>query len=274
MKRRLLKWLLIAALTALGAIVLYPIYISLVISFDSSIRFAVPQPPPLFPKDFSTIFYKVVFTNRPFIRYYLNTIVITATVFVFKIVLCYMCSYALSKGRFKLKQFTFILVLATMMVPYHALLLPSYILFNSLNLIDTWMAVILSSALSPLTVYLCKQFLDELPRELQESAYMDGANELVICYRIYFPLCGPVIATIGILTFVGEWNNYLWPSLMLRSYEKLTIPVALATFSFDKAVILGPRAAGAMAGAIPLLVAFFFLQKYVVASVATSGIKQ
>jgi len=274
MKTRILKGLVIVALSVVGVILLYPIYVSLIISFDTSIRFAVPTPPPIFPKELSTLFYRVVFTNRPFIRYYFNTLIITTAIFAAKMVLCYLCAYAISKGQFRLKNVAFILVLATMMVPYQALLLPSYILFNQLNLVDTWTSIILSSALSPITVFLMKQFLDELPNELRESAFMDGANEFSICYRIYFPLCGPMIATIGILTFVAEWNNYIWPSLMLRSYNKFTIPVALASFSFDKAVIIGPRAAGAMAGAIPLLIVFLFLQKYIVSSIATSGIKQ
>ena len=274
MKERILKGLLITALSIIGIIILYPIYVSLVISFDTSIRFMLPTPPPLFPKELSTLFYKVVFTNRPFVRYYFNTVFITMAVFALKLILCYMCAYAISKGRFRLKQFVFLLILATMMVPYQALLLPSYILFNNLRLIDTWTSIILSSALSPLTVFLMKQYLDELPNELRESAKLDGANEMTVCYRIFFPLCGPIIATVGILTFVAEWNNYLWASLMIRSYDKFTIPVALANFSFDKAVIIGPRAAGAMAGAIPLLIVFLFLQKYVVSSIATSGIKQ
>jgi len=273
-ERYLYKGLMIATLTILGVIILYPIYITFMVSFDRSIRFAIPTPPPIFPKQFSNLFYRVVFTNLPFIRYYFNTLFITCGVFVFKLVLCYMCAYAISKGNFKLKKLSFILVLMTMMVPFQALLLPSYILFHQLKLVDTWMSIILMSSLSPLTVFLMKQFLDELPNELRDSARIDGANELSICYRIYFPLCGPIIATVGILTIVGEWNNYIWAALMLRTYENFTIPLALANFSFDKGVIIGPRAAGAMAGAIPLLVIFLILQKYVVASIATSGIKQ
>ena len=274
MKKRIYSALLIAALTITVLIILYPIYISFIVSLDRSVRSSIPAPPPVFPKEFSTIFYKIVFTNMPFVRYYFNTITITVIIFVFKLIFCFMCSYAVSKGRFYLRNVTFILVLATMMVPFQALILPTYILFHDLSLVDTWTAIILMSALSPLTVFLVKQFLDELPNELRESAVMDGAGELTTCYRIYFPLCGPALATVGILTIVGEWNNYLWPSLMLRTTSKFTIPLALATFSFEKNVILGPRAAGAMAGAIPLLLIFLLLQKYVVSSIATTGIKQ
>ena len=273
-KSRIYKILLIAVLFIGAIVILYPFYISFIISLDSSVRFSIPKPPPLIPNDFSTIFYRVVFTNMAFTKYYLNTIFITAAVFLLKILFCFMCAYAISKGRFRLKNFSFILILATMMVPYTALLLPSYILFFNLKLIDTWASIILTSMLSPISVFLFKQFLDELPNELRESAHMDGANELTVCYRIYFPLCGPVIATVAILTMVGEWNNFLWPSLMLRNSDLFTIPLALARFSFDRSVIIGPRAAAAMAGAIPLLIIFLVLQRYVVASIATSGIKQ
>jgi len=185
-----------------------------------------------------------------------------------------MYAYAISKGRFKLRQASFILMLATMIVPFQALILPSYILIYNLNMLDSWMPIIIMSFLSPIAVYLFKQFLDELPNELRESAYMDGARELTACYRVYFPLCGPVIATVGILTIVGEWNNYLWGTLMIRTRSLFTVPLALASFSFEKNIIIGPRSAAAMAGAIPLLLVFLFLQKYVVSSIATSGIKQ
>lgn len=274
MKRRVYRTVLIAVLVITALIMLYPIYISLVISFDKSVKFAVPTPPPIIPKDFSDLFYKVAFTNMPLVQNYMNTLAITVIVLALKLVFCFMCSYAISKGRFKLRQASFILVLATMMVPFQALLVPSYILMYDFSLLDTWMPIIVMSLLSPIAVFLFKQFLDELPNELRESAYMDGAHELTVCYRVYFPLCGPVIATVAILTIVGEWNNYLWGSLMLRTRSLFTVPVAMAVFSFDKNVIIGPRAAGAMAGAIPLLLVFLFLQKYVVSSIATSGIKQ
>lgn len=254
--------------------ILYPVWISLVVSFDKSVKFSVPNPPPLIPKDFSALFYKIVLINVPFLKYYFNTIIITAVVFFTKLVLCFMAAYAFSKGKFTGKNIWFMLILITMMMPFQAVLLPSFILINDFGMINTWAAIIVMSIISPLTVFLLKQFLDDIPDSLRESALMDGANELIICYKIYFPLCGPVIATVAILTMVGEWNNYLWPSLVLKTSALYNISVALASFSFEKAIIVGPRSAAAMLGSVPLIIIFLFLQKYIVQGIATSGIKQ
>jgi multiple sugar transport system permease protein len=274
MKTNLIRAILIIALFILIIVVLYPLYITIVISLDDSILFSVPSPPPLIPKQFSLFFYRVVFDNMPFLRYYFNTFSITIITFVLKLVLSVTTAYAFSKGKFRGKNFLFILMLSTMMMPFQAVLLPSYMLVQSLHLINSWAAIIFISAVSPLSVFLLKQFMDELPDELMESAKLDGANELTICLRIYLPLCGPVIATIAILTMVGDWNSYIWPSLVLNQRNLFTIPVGLAEFSFDKAVVVGPRAAGAIAGSIPIIILFLILQKYIVQSIASSGIKQ
>ena len=269
-KRKINKTLLGLCLAIFAAIILYPIYITLVVSFDDTIRFTIPNPPPFFPKKATTIFYEMVLVNIPFFRYYINTMLITVAVLILKLAMCVLAAYALSKGKFKLKGLYFTLIVATMMIPFQAILLPLYLMFNQLRMLDSWLPVIIMSTISPITVFLLKQYMDELPYTLREAAIIDGAGDFRICWQIYIPLCGPVIATVVILTMIGEWNNYLWPYIVINRNELYNIPVGLAKFSFDKAVIISPRSAAALLGSVPMIIAFLFFQKYIVQSIAAT----
>lgn len=191
-----------------------------------------------------------------------------------------MSGYALSKIRFRGATLVLLLALATMMVPFEAILIPLFLLFRKWNMINTYWPFWLPAVCYPFGTFLSKQFMDTLPGSLREAAMIDGAGEYQIFVRIYLPLCQTLAATLAVLQFLASWNNLLWPLIVLNDSTKYTIQIVLSMFKS----ILGdwgniiPWPAVLMAGTVmsvvPVLVVFLLLQRYIVRTIAFSGLKQ
>jgi len=148
-----------------------------------------------------------------------------------------MVGYALAKLRFRGKNLVFALVMATLMVPGMVTLVPLFVLVANLGMVDTYPGLILPFLVTPFGVFLMRQFIIDLPDDLLDAGRIDGAGEMRIFRQIILPLCGPGLATLGILTFLGSWNSFLWPLVVAQNQEHYTLPVALALFSKDQQVI-------------------------------------
>lgn len=207
------------------------------------------------------------------LRWYFNSFVISTLVAVFAIVFCSMAGYALSRIRFRGSQFVFWFILAGIMIPGEALIVPLFREFAAVNLVDTYWAVILPQIAAPIAVFVFKQFFDGVPRELEEAARVDGASRLRIYARIFLPLSRPAISAVAIFTFVWSWNNFLWPLLVLTSTPLVTLPVGLATVSSAYGIQYAQIMASAILGALPLLVVFLLFQRRIVEGIAGTGLK-
>ncbi len=164
-------------------------------------------------------------------RFFFNSIVVAVAVTIGNLVFSPMLGYALAKLQFGGKGVLLGLVLATLMLPGAAILVPQFVLMSALGLVNTYPALILPFLAGPFGVFLTRQFFSGLPDELLEAARMDGASEFRIFWTIAMPLAGPVLATLGILTFLGTWNSFIYPLVMAQEPEMYTLPVALATFA-------------------------------------------
>lgn len=154
-------------------------------------------------------------------------------------------------------------------------LIPLFLQYRDWNMLDTWWPLILGSFAWAYGIFLARQFIDSIPDSLRESASIDGAGEWYIFLKIILPLCGPVIATLVIFQVVNQWNNFLWPLVVVSNPKKQVISVGLAMFNASEtARYLGPRLAVSVLGAIPLMIVYLFLQKYIVQSVMLSGVKE
>ena len=185
-----------------------------------------------------------------------------------------MAGYTLAKLRFCGKGIVFPLVIVSMIVPYVALFVPQFVIVVQLGLVNTLIAIALPLLVMPLCVFIMRQFAHGVPFELMEAARLDGAGEARIFFRVFLPLCGPGLATVGILSFLSSWNNFLWPLVVAQSQSVYTDPVGLAVASqASNTVNFGVLLAGSMVVLLPILVLFLFLQKYFIQGVATAGLK-
>ena len=212
--------------------------------------------------------------ERPFGRYFSNSTIVAVVVTAGNLLFSSMIGYALAHLRFPGKKVLFGAVLGCLMIPGLVLFIPQYVLVVNMGLANTLPALILPFLVQPFGVFLMRQFFLGMPRELAEAGRIDGVGELGIFFRIYLPLALPALATLGILTFLGSWNNFLWPLVVSSSDETYTLPVALALISTGQnQTDYGLLLAGATIVVLPVLLVFLFFQRYFIQGVASSGIK-
>ncbi|MEV4706875.1 carbohydrate ABC transporter permease [Actinoplanes sp. NPDC049316] len=184
-----------------------------------------------------------------------------------------LAAYALSRMRFRHRNLVFWFVLAGIMIPSQVLIVPQFREMDSFGLLNTFWAVSLPQIPTAIAVFIFKQFFDGLPRELEEVARMDGAGFLRIYRRIIMPLARPAVAAVAIFTFVGSWNDLLWPLLVLSNPDIMTVPVGLATVQGSFGIRYADTMASAILGAIPLVAVFLLFQRHIVEGIAGTGLK-
>jgi len=199
-----------------------------------------------------------------YIRNILNSFIVASVVTVSTILLSAITGYGLAKFKFKGRNFVFMLIMATMMIPFEAIMVPLYLVITKLGLQDSYTGLILPFLTNAFGVFMMRQYLITFPDELLDAARIDGASELKIFWKIIMPNSLPVVATLGILTFRSEWDNMLWPLLVVQSEEMKTIPLYIVKFTAEKHTNEGAMMAVAAIASIPMIILFFALSKYFV----------
>lgn len=188
--------------------------------------------------------------------------------------LCTLAGYAFAKHRFPGKDVLFLLLLATMMIPGTVLLVPSFLLYRDFGWLDTWLPLIVPGLAGAFGVFLARQFIEKIPESLIECAKLEGMSEWRIFGSIILPLSKPLLATLGILTFLGSWNSFLGPLIILLDERKYTLPLVVAMLQGRFPGKDNMQMAGAMVSILPVLILFFVFQRQIVQSLATSGLKE
>lgn len=218
--------------------------------------------------------YERLTARLDFPRFFLNSSVVAVAITAGNLIFAPMLGYALAKLRFRGKRVLLLLVLATMMLPAAATLIPLFVLMSQLNLVNSYPGLILPFLAGPFGVFLTRQFFSGLPDELLEAARIDGASEFRIFAQIAMPLAAPILATLGILTFLGSWNAFVYPLVMAQEPEMYTLPVALATFATGQfQADHGMLMAGSVLLVIPVLILFVLMQRWITEGIATTGLK-
>ncbi|GGM57404.1 carbohydrate ABC transporter permease [Dactylosporangium sucinum] len=231
-------------------------------------------PPTWWPETVTLEHFRRLFTDLDFPRYFGNSLLVAVLVTAGNLVFCSMLGYALAKIDFAGRRLLLLVVLGTLMVPGLAVFVPQFVLVSNLGLANTYAGLVLPFLAGPFGVFLMRQYLLSIPDELIEAARVDGAGEFRIFWRVVLPLCRPALATLGILTFLTSWNNFLWPLVVATTEDKYTLPVALALFSVGQHRIdLGLALAGAVVVVLPVLVVFLLLQRHFMRGIATTGLK-
>jgi multiple sugar transport system permease protein len=219
--------------------------------------------------------YAQVLRKIPIFRALLNSVVVSATVTACVVVFGSMGGYALAKLRFRGSRPLLAVILFTMLVPMHVTLIPTYILMVKLRWTDTYLALITPFAVSGFSLLVFRQFFLSVPNDLIDAARVDGCGEFRILTRIVWPLSRPAMATVAILTFMSSWNEVLWPLIVIKKFDLMTLPQLVTIFAVggQAEAQLGMKLAAATLLALPIVAAYVFLQRYFIESMATTGLK-
>ncbi|MDZ7373771.1 MAG: carbohydrate ABC transporter permease [candidate division KSB1 bacterium] len=219
--------------------------------------------------------YAQVIRKIPVLRAFVNSVLVSTLVTGSVLVFSSMGGYALAKLRFRGSSVLIAVILFTMMVPMHVTLIPSYILMVKLRWTDTYLALIVPFAVSGFAVLVFRQFFLSVPTDLIDAARVDGCGEFRILTSIVWPLSRPAIATVAVLTFMSTWNEVLWPLIVIKKFSRMTLPQLVTLFAVGGQAEgqLGMKLAAATLLALPIVLAYSFLQRYFIASMATTGLK-
>ena len=228
------------------------------------------------PREFSVEGYRELFnatSETPVLRWFVNSLIAATAHTLLVLVTAAPAAYALARMHFRGKNLMFAIIISTLFIPSIILITPLYLVVDSLGWLDTLLAVIVPSAAGALGVFLLRQFFVSLPRELEEAAVLDGANRFHIFTRIILPLAKAPLATLALLSFLTNWNDFLWPVYVLFSPQNLVLPPGLSklqgAYDTDYAVIM----AGGVLASIPVLILFLIAQRYIIEGVSRSGVK-
>jgi multiple sugar transport system permease protein len=229
--------------------------------------------PYLIPTTFEWQNYERAWQAAPFGRYYLNTAIMTAGITVGQVILSSLAAYAFARLRFPGREMLFLIFLGTMMIPFHVILIPSYLIIDYLNWTDTYQALIVPRMVSAFGIFLLRQYYQSIPKELDEAAMIDGCSRFGIWWRIILPLSGPGLATLGIFAALFAWNDFLWPLVVTNNPDMRTIQLGLAMFQGRYGTQWTVLMAGTVMATIPTILIFLVGQRWFIASIAKSGLK-
>jgi multiple sugar transport system permease protein len=210
--------------------------------------------------------------NTPVFRWMINSFVVAGVGTVLTLILTSLSAYAFARIDFPLKNFLFSTLIATLLLPAVMFLVPQFLLIDILGLINTIPALILPGLAGVFGIFFMRQFFLGIPVELEEAAYVDGANRFRTFWSVILPLAGPALATLAVITFLAYWNDYLWPLIVCQG-EGCTLPAGLRTFQGAYTAAYGLLMAGATMAAVPVLVLYVVAQRWIVQSVASAGVK-
>jgi multiple sugar transport system permease protein len=268
---RIVLWILLG----IGAIlVVAPFYWSIATSFKPQAEISA-YPPTWFPKNPTLVNWIGLLHLRTgsFLTFFRNSIFVSTTVTLLVLFTSSITGYVFAKLNFRGRDKIFYTVLAMMVVPFSITLIPSYALMVQFKWIDSYWALIVPILFNPFGIFLMRQFMHTIPDELLDAARIDGASEFQIFFKIIIPLCKSGLAALGIFVFIGQWDSFLWPLVILQNVDKYTIPLGLAQFRGLTGVQVGPLCAAATAAVIPVLIVYLIAQKSFIEGITLSGMK-
>ena len=243
-------------------------------SFKSSTEI-VRMPPTLVPENFTLSSYNTIFNDPrvPLGRFYLNSIIVTFSIVTMVLFTSSLAGFVFAKYTFFGKNLWFTLILATMMIPFQVVMIPLYLVLVKLGITDSLLGLIVPGATSAFGIFLMRQFVESIPSELINSARIDGATEFGIYTQIILPQMGAALATLGIFQFMGTWNDYLWPLIVITTTEKRTLPVMLTWYNSQHGARFDLTMAASVLVILPIVVIYFFFQRWIVRGIALTGFK-
>lgn len=275
--KRIFQYLIMAILSF---VFLFPIIWSVLSSFKTEDKI-VAFPPEILPNPFILINYANTLQKYPYLGWMFNSFIVTVLSTLLVLILSSLAAYAFARLEFKFKNILFLLVTAMMLIPIQGYMIPLFKMVTFLGMRGKFeqsaLGIILPAGANITSLFILTSFFKQIPLSLEEAARIDGCKDFRIFSTIIIPLSKEALSAVGILTFISNWNAFLWPSIILSGDKSLTLPVALTKYfgaaANDAAFRYGPSLAGACMAIIPTIVLFLFLQRYFVEGIASSGIK-
>jgi ABC-type glycerol-3-phosphate transport system permease component len=230
-------------------------------------------PPTLLPNPWTWGNYAQITSDLGFLRWVLNAFIYAIAAMILNVFFSAMAGYALARLNFPGKEFIFLLTLSVMMIPLTVMLIPKFLVMNSLHLVNTYFALILPNMAQPFSVFIMTQFMRGLPKELEESAMIDGASRWRTFYSIILPVVKPALTAVAIVTFQGAWNDFLWPLVVLGTRDMYTLPLGLYFFKSAHYTEYNLLIAGSMFNTIPIIILFFIFQRYFIEGATAAAVK-
>ncbi len=268
------RWLTISALILIAIIMLLPFLWLVTSSLKPQIQI-FQYPPQWIPDPIKWENYVNALTIKPFHLYFMNTMTIVVLNIIAVVGSASFCAYGFARLRFPGRDFWFAIVMATLFLPYAIMIVPQFIIFSRLGWIDTFLPLTVPQFFGggAFNIFLLRQFFRTIPEDLADAARIDGSSEFGIYWRIMLPLAKPALVTVAIFTFLGAWNDLLGPIIYLRSPSNFTIAAGLASFRSSQDISWDLQLAASTAMIIPVVLLFFFAQRYFIKGVVMSGLK-
>jgi multiple sugar transport system permease protein len=269
-RRRLSGWHFV--LLPIAILFLVP-FLQMALASFSPAKELVAFPPPFIPSHFTLDGYAKLFEQTDILLWLGNTVVVSATAIVSNIVLCSLAGYGFARLRFGGRDVGFLMILATIMIPTQLLMIPTYILFAKLGLLNGLGAAIVPWLATAFGIFLMRQFFLSLPAELEEAGAIDGCNRWQVFFRIVLPLARPALATLAIFTLLGAWNDLVWPLIAINNQQAFTLQLGIANFQGAHQTDWSLIMAGNVIATLPLILFFLFAQRQFIATMTFSGLK-
>ncbi len=265
-------WLYLALIVS-AALMVIPFYWSLSTSLKLE-QFVFANPPQWWPNPLTLENYASVFTKIHFYRYFINSVIVAGFVTAGHVFFDTLAAYAFAKLTFPGRDKLFFVLLLGLMVPFQVNLIPLYRIMALLNWTNTYLALIIPNLTSVFGIFMMRQFLMTIPNDLLDAARIDGCNEFNVFRKIVLPLALPGIATLVILTFMGAWNDFLWPRIVTSSEELFTLPVGLAQLQMKNTSNVAQIMAGTVLTALPMIIVFLFMQRRFIEGMTSGAVKE
>ena len=260
-------------LGAIALLMLLPLLWLISTAFKASSENIFEFPPRFIPQSPTLTNFVEVWRTNPFGRYFLNSILVATLTVSLNLLVCSLAAYPLARLTFLGREAIFSLIVSTIMIPFQIVMVPLYILAVQLGLRNTYLGLIFPYIASAFGIFLMRQAFQGVPKELEEAARMDGCTDLGIWWNVMLPATRPALVTLAIFTFMGSWSDFLWPLIVVDRPEFYTLPLGVAkllgSFSLDWRLV----AAGSVISIVPVMGLFIFLQRYIVPTQASSGVK-
>jgi multiple sugar transport system permease protein len=234
----------------------------------------IKVPPVWFaPTKYSLNNYIEVWGRVGFARFFFNSVFVAFTITFAQLLTSSMAGFAFARYQFPGRSMIFVVILSTMMIPFQVIMIPLFIMMARLHVVNTYWGMIIPAIVSPFGIFMMRQFMLGVPKPLIEAARIDGASEPYIFGKIMLPLCKPAIAALAIFAFLGSWDNFLWPLIVINSKELWTLPIAMSRFTEQYISQTHLQMAGASIMFIPVLIVFLLMQRNFIEGIALSGLK-
>jgi putative chitobiose transport system permease protein len=267
------RLLMYVPLVVIAVLTLFPLFWLISTALKSSTENIFQSPPQLLPSQPTIENFVNVWQTNPFGQYLFNSTFVALLTVCLNLIFCALAAYPLARLSFPGRDWIFIAIVCTIMIPFQIVMIPLYILTVQLGLRNTYLGIIFPSLASAFGIFLLRQAFISVPKEMEEAARMDGCSELGIWWYVMIPAIRPALVTLSIFVFIGSWSDFLWPLIVIQDENLYTLPLGVAklagTFSLNWRLV----AAGSVISIAPVLLLFLFLQRYIVPTETASGVK-